>query len=118
MLGELPEAPSNLFDSGVVSRDPVAVDIDITGINDLWLVTEDTDSYDPARTIAGWARSLVYGSGGNHFLTSPKSRAAIQGSRIRAGFPDPCFFRTEFSHRGQRLYPVSCHSRCGPEVSD
>jgi hypothetical protein len=55
MLGVLPNSPPNLFDSGVVHEHPVAVDIDITGVSHLWLVTEDTDSYDPARTLAGWA---------------------------------------------------------------
>src|ERR1700730_4093784 len=54
MGGDLPGAPPNLLDSGVVSEKPVDIDIDITGVNKLWFLTEDTDSYDPARTLAGW----------------------------------------------------------------
>src|SRR5579872_2503312 len=54
MLGDLPEPPPNLFDSGLVESKPVDVDIDITGVKKLWLITEDTDTYDPSRTVAGW----------------------------------------------------------------
>jgi len=64
MTGELPEPPPNLFDSGVVSEKPADVDIDITGVNKLWLLTEDTDSYDPARTLAGWAKPRFVGRDG------------------------------------------------------
>jgi len=69
MLGVLPDAPPNLFDSGVVRGDPVAVDIDVTGVKKLWLVTKDTDSYDPARTVAGWA---------NPNFTSPAGSISLQ----------------------------------------
>src|SRR5204863_2439778 len=70
MAGELPEPPPNLFDSGVVSEKPVDVDIDIIGVNRLWLLTEDTDSYDPARTLAGWAKPRFAGPNGEVSLTA------------------------------------------------
>lgn len=73
MAGELPEPPPNLFDSGVVSEKPVDVDIDITGVNKLWLLTEDTDSYDPARTVAGWAKPRFVGPNGELALAAPLS---------------------------------------------
>jgi hypothetical protein len=54
LLGQLRTPPVPLFDSGVVSRNAVQADIDITGVKKLWLLTDDADSYDPARTVAGW----------------------------------------------------------------
>ena len=68
MLGELPAPPSNLFDSGVITSKPVDVDIDVTGVKTLWLLTEDTDSYDPARTVAGWV---------NPELSGPQAERAV-----------------------------------------
>jgi hypothetical protein len=66
VLGLLPDAPANLFDSGIVKSKPVSVDIDVTGVNELWLLTEDTDSYDPARTVAGWVTPELSGPQGEH----------------------------------------------------
>ena len=47
-------APASLYDSGVVRRDPVQGEVDIRGANELWLLVEDQESYDPTRVIAGW----------------------------------------------------------------
>src|SRR4029079_11579115 len=55
LLGELPPSPANLFDSKVIRSGKVRVDVDITGANELWLLIEDVDSYDPARVIAEWS---------------------------------------------------------------
>jgi hypothetical protein len=79
MLGELPEAPPNLFDSGVVGEHPVAVDIDITAVDKFWLVTEDTDSYDPARTVAGWVDPEFAGPAGTVSLQVPKAALQFKG---------------------------------------
>jgi hypothetical protein len=55
MMGLLPDAPRPLFDSGVVNAQKVTVDVALEGAKKVWLVVEDVDSYDPARTRAGWA---------------------------------------------------------------
>jgi hypothetical protein len=55
LLGELPPAPENLFDSGVVKHGSVSFDVDITGAKKIWLLTQDAGSYDPSRTVAGWS---------------------------------------------------------------
>jgi hypothetical protein len=55
MLGELPPAPENLFDSGMIREGSASFDIDITGAKKVWLLTQDAGSYDPTRTIAGWS---------------------------------------------------------------
>src|ERR1019366_6361628 len=54
MLGELPDAPRNLFDSKRVGKGVVPLDIDISGAKQLWLYVDDAGCYDPARTVAGW----------------------------------------------------------------
>jgi hypothetical protein len=55
LLGKLPPAPENLFDSGDLRKGTATFDIDISGLNRLWLLEEDAGSYDPTRTVAGWA---------------------------------------------------------------
>ncbi len=57
MLNQLPPAPVSVFDSGSIGSKPAEVDIDITGVTKLWLLTEDADSYDRARVVAGWAKA-------------------------------------------------------------
>jgi hypothetical protein len=83
MLGELREAPANLFDSGIVGEHPVTVDIDITGVNQLWLVTEDTDSYDPARTVAGWVNPSSAARRATLRCRFRKPRCNSKGRRLR-----------------------------------
>jgi hypothetical protein len=63
MLNELPPAPASAFDSSSASSKPVEVDIDITGAKKLWLLTEDADSYDRARVLAGWAKPELSATG-------------------------------------------------------
>jgi hypothetical protein len=69
MLGQLPPAPVNLFDSGVMSHGVLTFDVDISGAQKLWLLTQDTGSYDPARTLAGWSDVELSGPGGTKKLS-------------------------------------------------
>lgn len=48
--GKLPAAPRSLFDSGVMrgAKAKPEIDIDVTGLSELWVLLEDVDSYDPA----------------------------------------------------------------------
>lgn len=59
---QLPAAPRNLFDSGVITSQKGSVDIDIAGAEKLYLVLVDIDSYDPTRTRAGWANASFDGT--------------------------------------------------------
>ncbi len=61
LLGELPDAPQNLFDSRRMSKGSMPVDIGITGAKQLWLFVDDAGCYDPARTVAGWIDLKVDG---------------------------------------------------------
>jgi hypothetical protein len=54
LLGELPDAPQNLFDSQRMSKGSKPLDIDISGAKQLWLLADDAGCYDPSRTVAGW----------------------------------------------------------------
>ncbi len=61
LLGELPDAPQNLFDSRSMNKGSKPLDIDITGAKQLWLLADDAGCYDPSRTIAGWVDLKVDG---------------------------------------------------------
>ncbi len=54
LLGDLPDAPQNLFDSRRFGKGAVPLDIDISGAKQLWLYVDDAGCYDPARTVTGW----------------------------------------------------------------
>ncbi|MEZ5403683.1 MAG: DUF1553 domain-containing protein [Bryobacteraceae bacterium] len=54
LLGELPDAPEPLADSGAINSQTAAIEVDVRGRKRLWLVLEDVDSYDPSRVKAGW----------------------------------------------------------------
>jgi mono/diheme cytochrome c family protein len=64
MSGELPPAPLNLFDSGKVSSNRVAVDIDVTGLEELRLLVVDMGSYSPERVRPVWADAEFIGPAG------------------------------------------------------
>ncbi len=69
MIGQLPAAPANLFDSGTLHHGSVPFDIDISGTKRLFLLTQDAGAYDPARTIAGWSDVELSGPGGTKKLS-------------------------------------------------
>ncbi|MGH9661829.1 MAG: PSD1 and planctomycete cytochrome C domain-containing protein, partial [Bryobacteraceae bacterium] len=63
MLGDLPPAPANRFDSGRVSSGRVAVDADITGAEEVRLLVADLGSYSPERVVPVWAEARWIGPG-------------------------------------------------------
>ena len=64
LLGQLPAAPENLFDSGRLRKGAADFDIDISGLKQLWLLEQDAGSYDPTRTLAGWIHVEFFGPQG------------------------------------------------------
>jgi len=71
MIGELPPAPPNLFDSGHVSSNRVSVDIDISGVKELRLLVYDMGSYSPERVLPVWAEARLIGPAGAKELGEP-----------------------------------------------
>jgi hypothetical protein len=71
MLGALPPAPPNLFDSGHVSSNRVTVDIDISGAKELRLLVSDVGSYSPERVLPVWAEARLIGPSGTKELGAP-----------------------------------------------
>lgn len=69
LLGQLPPPPENLFDSGTLRKGGVSFDIDISHVKQLWLLTHDAGSYDPSRTVAGWAQVELIGPKGSKPLS-------------------------------------------------
>lgn len=87
LLGQLPAPPSNLFDSGQVraANGKVHFDIDITGVKQLWLLTEDSGSYDPTRTVAGWLNVVLTGPGGSKKLEDLDTLVKTQRTEVMVG---------------------------------
>ena len=63
LLGQLKPPPANLFDSGRVTSKTAAVDIDISGLDELHLVVVDAGSYSPERVIPLWSDPQVQQNG-------------------------------------------------------
>src|SRR5581483_3009851 len=85
ILGELPPAPPNLFDSGEMRSGRAVVDVDISGAQQLRLLIEDIDSYDPSRVIAGWADAELVSPGGVTRLTALETRSKFTRGPLRIG---------------------------------
>lgn len=70
LLNQLPEPPGNRYDSRTQRKGTVPFDIPIEGVKQLWILLEDSGSYDPIRTIAGLAAAeLVTAQGAVRKLT-------------------------------------------------
>jgi len=84
LTGLLRPAPANLFDSKTVREGVADIDLDITGAKDLYLVTEDVDSYDPARVVAGWAKAEVTGPDGAVPLAAAAAEIQVNEEKLPA----------------------------------
>jgi hypothetical protein len=86
MLGQLPPAPANLFDSGRINtkRNQASVDIDITGAKELRLLVANVDSYSPERVLPVWAEARLIGPNGVKNLGSP-DRIEMKGQTFSGG---------------------------------
>ncbi|MBI4909334.1 MAG: PSD1 domain-containing protein [Acidobacteria bacterium] len=63
-LVENPPAPAqNLFDSGLVRRNAVKVDMPLQGAKKLWFLVENIDSYDPSRVVPMWRDAVLLKNG-------------------------------------------------------
>lgn len=89
MLGKLPPAAPNLFDSGVTGPKKVAVDVDITGVKRLFLLLTDTNSYDPARIVAGWMNAELIGPAGAVRLSDRKGSVPLRSGSLRVRGEEP-----------------------------
>lgn len=89
LLSELPPAPENLFDSGQLRKGTVPFDVDITDVKQLWLLTQDAGSYDPSRTVAGWADVELTGPGGSKKLSELETLSKFQMQQVRADGAEP-----------------------------
>lgn len=78
LLGRLPVPPAPLYDSKTVSKGSKDLDVDLTGVSKLWFLITDVNSYDPARTFAGWADIQLTGAKGNKKLGELASTAKVE----------------------------------------
>jgi hypothetical protein len=84
LLGQLPPAPTNVFDSGTVRKGAMTFDVDISGAKQLWLMTQDAGSYDPARTVAGWIDVELTGPEGTKKLSELATLSKFEQKPITA----------------------------------
>ena len=83
MLNQRPLPPSNLFDSGIVTKKKVIVDIDIAGATQLWLHTVESGSYDRNLVTTGWANAVLIGPEGEKRLQDLKSESLFKPGKLR-----------------------------------
>ena len=69
ILGQLKPMPPNIFDSGLVTK-KAAAEFEFKDATKLWLLTEDSDSFDRARTLAGWTNIELTGPAGSKKLAN------------------------------------------------
>jgi hypothetical protein len=84
LLNELPPAPLNLFDSGSVRKGAVDFDVDISKSKEIWLLTEDSGSYDPSRTVAGWVNVQLEGPKGKARLADLVTLSKFRTESLKA----------------------------------
>lgn len=84
LLGEMRAAPRNLFDSKMVRGGATAIDVDITGAKELYLLIEDVDSYDPERVVAGWANAEFIGAKGTVPLERKTAPVQLEKTSVPA----------------------------------
>ena len=81
MLGVMKPPPQNIFDSGSLGASkPVNIEFDITGVEKLWLLMEDFDSYDRTRVQARWGSLKLSGPSGEQQL--PDEWAGLPSEKI------------------------------------
>lgn len=84
LLGVLQPPPANRFDSKLMRKGSVEVDVEIAGARDLYLVLEDVDSYDPERVAAGWIQPELVGPDGVEPLAAPTATMELGGRKLPA----------------------------------
>ncbi|MDQ6705746.1 MAG: DUF1549 domain-containing protein, partial [Acidobacteriota bacterium] len=84
LLGQLPPAPAPLYDSKTLRKGSKDLDFDLTGVKKLWLLLTDVDSYDPSRTVAGWADVELTGSNGTKKLSELATLSKVSAKPLTA----------------------------------
>jgi hypothetical protein len=99
MLGELAPAPENLYDSGRLSGNTDTttlarrmtakeriVDIDLTGVRELHLLTTDAGSSSPERVLPVWIDAVLIGpSGETRLSTLRPKRGVAKVTQVNSG---------------------------------
>ncbi len=77
LQGTLPEAAVSVFDSKVVRKGIVELDVAVAGLAEVWLLVEDSGSFDPEKTLAGWHGLAFDGA-----TTRPTSGFALRSVEV------------------------------------
>lgn len=82
LLGELPPAPESLYDSFAMRSGEKQFEIPINGIKQLYLLTEDSGTYDLDKAEVGWSDIKLTGPKVEKVLEKDKIRTAINTRRV------------------------------------
>jgi hypothetical protein len=85
MLGQLAPEPPSLYTKAVAGRSarPAPFDIDITGVERLWLLVQENGSNEPGRVLPIWAGAELVGANGAPTAVSsltPLDRGGLRGA--------------------------------------
>ncbi|MFN9429085.1 MAG: DUF1553 domain-containing protein, partial [Acidobacteriota bacterium] len=88
LMGEMPVAPEALFDSLAMRQGEKAVEVNVKGTKQVYLLTEDAGTYDPDRAEVGWKDIELVGPAGVKRLegmvkTAPGTRRVFE---VEAGY--------------------------------
>lgn len=118
LAGEVTDAPANLFDSGLVRRKPVEVEVDIRDRTKLYLLVENVDSYDPKRVVPQWSGAVLTGKRGkkttlSELLPGADPEKLTLPSRLEITLPPGVYRKFEAI---ATVAPESLKSDVGPAI--
>jgi cytochrome c553 len=87
LLGELPEAPENLYDSKFMRQGTLNVEASLSSAKQVFLLTEDAGTFDPERVVVGWRDIRLSGPAGEKVLEAG-SVATKLGTRLVFDVPN------------------------------
>lgn len=82
LLGELPPAPESLFDSLSMRMGEKAMEIQVKGLKQVYLLTEDAGTYDRDKAEVGWKEITLVGPAGTKLLEAASIRTPIGSRRV------------------------------------
>ena len=82
LLGELPPAPESIYDSRNMRSGEVKVEVPVTGLKQVWLLTEDAGTYDLDKAEVGWKDITLSGPKGEKVLQAGSIQTRIGTRRV------------------------------------
>ncbi len=82
LLGELPPAPESIYDSRNMRSGDAKIEVPVTGLKQVWLLTEDAGTYDLDKAEVGWKDITLSGAKGEKILEAGSIQTRIGSRRV------------------------------------